>query len=159
MGRTAHLGAFAAPTAHDRRVAAAALERMGIGALAGRPASAVSGGERQLALIARALATEARALVMDEPTANLDFGNQARVLSQVAQLRDAGVSILLCTHDPDHAFHVADRVLLLRGGAAITLARAREALTAENLTRLYDVPVHVAEVATPGGVRRVCVRG
>jgi iron complex transport system ATP-binding protein len=120
--------------------------------------SGVSGGERQLALIARALASEARALVMDEPTANLDFGNQARVLAQVAQLRDSGVSILLCTHDPDHAFQVADRVLLLRGGSAITLARTGEALTAENLTRLYDVPVQVAEVATAGGVRRVCVR-
>jgi iron complex transport system ATP-binding protein len=95
---------------------------------------------------------------MDEPTANLDFGNQARVLSQVAQLRDAGVSILLCTHDPDHAFQVADRVLLLRGGSAITLGRTQEALTAENLTRLYDVPVQVAEVETAGGVRRVCVR-
>ena len=158
MGRTAHLGAFAAPGDRDRAASRASLERMGIASLAARPVSAVSGGERQLALIARALASEAPALVMDEPTANLDFGNQARVLAQVAQLRDAGVSILLCTHDPDHAFQVADRVLLLRGGSAITLARTQEALTAENLTRLYDVPVQVAEVATPGGVRRVCVR-
>ena len=158
MGRTAHLGAFAAPGERDRAAAAASLERMGVAALARRPVSGVSGGERQLALIARALAREAPALVMDEPTANLDFGNQARVLSQVGQLRDAGVSILLCTHDPDHAFQVADRVLLMRGGSAITLGRTQEALTAENLTRLYDVPVQVAEVATPGGVRRVCVR-
>lgn len=158
MGRTAHLGAFAAPGVRDRAAAAAALERMGIAALASRPVSGVSGGERQLALIARALASEAPALVMDEPTANLDFGNQARVLTQVSQLRDAGVSILLCTHDPDHAFQVADRVLLMRGGSAITLARTQEALTAENLTRLYDVPVQVAEVATPGGIRRVCLR-
>ena len=158
MGRTAHLGAFAAPGERDRAASRASLERMGIASLAARPVSAVSGGERQLALIARALASEAPALVMDEPTANLDFGNQARVLAQVAHLRDAGASILLCTHDPDHAFQVADRVLLLRGGSAITLARTQEALTAENLTRLYDVPVQVAEVATPGGVRRVCVR-
>jgi len=158
MGRTAHLGAFAAPGERDHAAARTSLERMGIAALATRPVSGVSGGERQLALIARALASEAPALVMDEPTANLDFGNQARVLSQVAQLRDAGVSILLCTHDPDHAFQVADRVLLLRGGFAITLARTEEALTAENLTRLYDVPVQVAEVETAGGVRRVCVR-
>jgi iron complex transport system ATP-binding protein len=159
MGRTAHLGAFEAPRAHDRTVARESLDRMGIGALGSRPVTEVSGGERQLALIARALATEARALVMDEPTANLDFGNQARVLAQVAGLREAGVSILLTTHDPDHAFQVADRVLLLRGGRAITLARTGEALTAENLTRLYDIPVHVADVATPTGVRRVCVRG
>ena len=158
MGRTAHLGAFARPAARDREIARAALERMGVGALARRPVTAVSGGERQLALIARALATEARALVMDEPTANLDFGNQARVLTQVQQLRDAGVSILLCTHDPDHAFQVADRVLLLRDGSAITLGRTGDALTGENLTRLYGVPVQVAEVATAAGVRRVCVR-
>jgi iron complex transport system ATP-binding protein len=157
MGRTAHLGAFAAPGARDRAIAFTALERMGIGALAQRPVSGVSGGERQLALIARALATEARALVMDEPTANLDFGNQARVLAHVARLRDAGASILLCTHDPDHAFRVADRVLLMRGGSAITLGRTEEALTAENLSRLYDVPVHVAEVSTPAGTRRVCI--
>jgi iron complex transport system ATP-binding protein len=158
MGRTAHLGAFSPPTKRDRDIARAALERMGVGALAERPVTGVSGGERQLALIARALATEAPALVMDEPTANLDFGNQARVLAQVAQLRDAGVSILLCTHDPDHAFQLADRVLLLREGRAITLAPTGQALTADNLTRLYGVPVQVAEVATPAGVRRVCVR-
>ncbi|MBC8023825.1 MAG: ABC transporter ATP-binding protein [Burkholderiales bacterium] len=158
MGRTSHLGTFDAPGKRDREVAHAALERMGIGALANRPVGGVSGGERQLALIARALATEARALVMDEPTANLDFGNQARVLAQIAALRDAGVSILLCSHDPDHAFQVADRVLLLRDGAASTLARTGEALTAENLTRLYDIPVQVAEVVTPAGIRRVCVR-
>ena len=159
MGRTAHLGAFAAPGAHDRSLAHAALERMGIGTLAGRPVGAVSGGERQLALIARAIATEARTLVMDEPTANLDFGNQARVLSHVAALRDSGVSILLCTHDPDHAFHVADRVLLMREGSAVTLARTEAALTADNLSRLYDVPVHVADVDTPAGRRRICVHG
>jgi iron complex transport system ATP-binding protein len=157
MGRTAHLGTFAAPGARDRTVAQAALERMGISALAQRPVGGVSGGERQLALIARALATEARALVMDEPTANLDFGNQARVLAHIAALRDAGVSILLCTHDPDHAFQVADRVLLMRGGRAVTLARTEVALTAENLSRLYDVSVHVADVETPAGRRRVCV--
>lgn len=158
MGRTAHLGAFAAPRPRDRAIAREALARMGIGALAARPVTEVSGGERQLALIARALATEAPALVMDEPTANLDFGNQARVLAQVARLRAGGASILLTTHDPDHAFQVADRVLLLREGRAITLARTGEALTADNLTRLYDVPVHVANVETPAGTRRVCVR-
>ena len=158
MGRTAHMGAFSPPSARDRELARAALERLDVGPLAPRAITAVSGGERQLILIARALATQARAIVMDEPTANLDFGNQARVLGQVAGLRDAGVSILMCTHDPDHAFQVADRVLLLSHGRAITLARTEHALTAENLSELYGVPVHVAEVATAAGVRRVCVR-
>jgi len=157
MGRGAHLGLFARPGRHDREIAAAALGRMGIAALADRPVNAVSGGERQLALIARALATEARAIVMDEPTANLDFGNQSRVLGEVARLKHAGISVLLCTHDPDHAFQVADRALLMKDGRVLALGAVGEALTAENLSVLYGIAVRVAEVATPGGTRRVCV--
>ena len=157
MGRTAHLGAFQAPGARDEAIAMQSLARMGIDSLAARSAAAVSGGERQLALIARALATEARTLVMDEPTANLDFGNQARVLGTIERLRADGVSILLCTHDPDHAFRVADRVLLLRAGQSVAQGEAAQILTGENLSRLYGVPVHVAELATPAGPRRVCI--
>jgi iron complex transport system ATP-binding protein len=157
MGRTAHLGAFGRPSRRDREIARAALDRMGVGVLAERSLSEVSGGERQLALIARALATEARAIVMDEPTANLDFGNQSRVLGEVARLRDAGIAILLCTHDPDHAFQVADRTLLLARGQAQAQGNSAEILTAEKLSRLYGVPVHVTEVETPAGRRRVCV--
>jgi len=157
MGRTAHLGAFARPGRRDRRIARDALERMGIAALAERPVSGVSGGERQLALIARALATEAQSLVMDEPTANLDFGNQSRVLEEVARLRDGGIAILLCSHDPDHAFQVADRVLLLERGQGFSLGSTADILRSENLSRLYGVSVHVTEVATPSGPRRVCV--
>ncbi len=144
MGRTAHLGAFARPGARDREIARAAIARMGIAALADRPVGGVSGGERQLALIARALATQARSIVMDEPTANLDFGNQARVLGEVARLKDAGKSVLLCTHDPDHAFEIADRVLLLRAGQVQAFGPAREVLTSENLTTLYAIPVQVS---------------
>jgi iron complex transport system ATP-binding protein len=157
MGRTAHLGPFARPGQRDRQIARDALERMGIGALSERPVSGVSGGERQLALIARALATEARALVMDEPTANLDFGNQSRVLAEIGRLRDAGVGILLCSHDPDHAFQVADRVLLLERGQALAQGDTAAILTSENLSRLYGVTVHVTEVVTPAGRRSVCV--
>jgi iron complex transport system ATP-binding protein len=157
MGRTAHLGPFTRPSARDREIARAAIERMGIAALADRPVGGVSGGERQLALIARALATEAKSLVMDEPTANLDFGNQSRVLAEILRLRDSGIGILLCTHDPDHALLAADRALLLRDGQALSQGKAGEILVAENLTKLYGVTVHVTEVETPDGVRRVCV--
>jgi iron complex transport system ATP-binding protein len=147
MGRTAHLGPFTRPTARDREIARAAIERMGISALADRPVGGVSGGERQLALIARALATEAKSLVMDEPTANLDFGNQARVLSEIARLRNAGVAVLLCTHDPDHALQVADRALLLRGGQALAIGPVREVLSSDHLTALYGIPVTVTETS------------
>ena len=157
MGRTAHLGTFDRPRRRDRDISRASLARMGIESLADRPVNAVSGGERQLALIARALATEARAIVMDEPTANLDFANQARVLEEIGRLRAAGIAVLLCTHDPDHALQVADRALLLAGGQALAQGPALEVLTGETLTRLYGVGVAVAEVSVPSGIRRVCV--
>ncbi|MGZ5098245.1 MAG: hypothetical protein ACXWG9_10575, partial [Usitatibacter sp.] len=111
----------------------------------------------QLALIARALATQASCIVMDEPTAHLDFGNQARVLDEIAALRDSGISILLCSHDPDHAFRVADRVLLLGHGSVLASGAKSEVLTAENLSRLYGVGVHVTEIETSAGRRWACV--
>ena len=157
MGRTAHRSAFARPGKRDRDIAMASLERLGIAALAQRPVGEVSGGERQLAIIARALATEARVLVMDEPTANLDFANQSRVLGEVARLGAAGIAVLLCTHDPDHAFQVADRALLLRAGESIALDAVGMALTAENLTRLYGVAVDVVEAQTSAGPRRLAI--
>jgi iron complex transport system ATP-binding protein len=158
MGRVAHLGVFAKPGRADRDIAAQALERLGIAALAGRPVSALSGGERQLGLIARALASEANALVMDEPTANLDFGNQVRVLEEIARLRASGIAILFCAHDPDHAFEVADRVLLLDQGKALAFGATAEVLTASNLSALYRVEVSVVDIATDSGARRACIR-
>jgi iron complex transport system ATP-binding protein len=157
MARTAHLGLLTQPGRRDREMALAALERLGIGDLAGRSMAALSGGERQLVLIARALATGAPAIVMDEPTANLDPANQWRVLAEIGRLRKAGIGILLCTHDPDHALLAADRALLLRNGQALAHGNAAEILVAQNLSKLYGVTVHVTEVQTPDGIRRVCV--
>ena len=158
MGRTAHRGVFASPSARDREIAAAALERLGIAPLADRPIHAVSGGERQLALIARALATQARYLVMDEPTANLDYGNQARVLDEVLQLKHAGIGSLVSTHHPEHAFRIADRVLLLAEGRLAAQGATLATLTSESLTALYGRPIAVASVQlADGGERRVCV--
>ena len=96
MGRTAHLGMFSAPSEADREQALAALQLLGIEHLANREYTRISGGQRQLALIARALAQDAPAIVMDEPTASLDFGNQALVLTEVKRLAQRGLGIVLC---------------------------------------------------------------
>ena len=158
MGRTAHRGVFSRPGARDRERSNAALERLGIAALAERPIHRVSGGERQLALIARALATEAPHILMDEPTANLDFGNQALILDEVARLRAGGAAVLFSTHHPDHALRIADRVVMLRGGRAMAAGPAAEVVNSENLSALYGRPVEVVLVTSPDGTpRRVCV--
>ncbi len=143
MGRTAHLGAFAAPGAQDRDAAAQALESLGIASLAERPFTEISGGERQLALIARALAQAPRLLVMDEPSANLDFGNQVRVLERIAALAARGIAVLFSSHDPDHAFLCAQRALLLAEGRALEVGAPRDVIRPDTLERLYGVSVRV----------------
>ncbi len=103
-------------------------------------------------MIARALAQEADILVLDEPTANLDFGNKLRVLREIERLRGEGRTIVLTTHDPEHALAHADRALLLGRGGPVALAPVHEALTGASLSDLYGTPVRVVEVE---GVRRV----
>ena len=147
MGRTARLGPFAQPGAGDRAAAARALARLGIGHLAERDYSRLSGGQRQLTLIARALAQEAPLIVMDEPTASLDFGNQATVLAEIAGLARAaageGRGVILSTHDPDQAFALGADVLLMQDGRPVAQGRPEAVLTGPALSRVYGVGVSV----------------
>jgi iron complex transport system ATP-binding protein len=144
MGRTAHVGLFAAPGPADRAAAEEAIEALGIGALAERVVNELSGGERQLALIARALAQGARLLVLDEPTASLDFGNQVRVLREIRRLAAEGYAVVFSTHDPGQAFLAASRVLLLAHGGAFRQGTPEEVITAQNLREVYGVDVRIA---------------
>jgi iron complex transport system ATP-binding protein len=148
MGRTAHRGPFAAPSAADREAADEAIATLGIGHLAAREWVRVSGGERQLALVARALAQEPRILVLDEPTASLDFGNQVRVLDAIRGLAETrALSVLLSTHHPEQAFACADRVAVLVGGELLRIGAPAEVVTAETLRACYSVDVAVLPVA------------
>jgi iron complex transport system ATP-binding protein len=155
MGRTAHLGLFAAPGAGDRKAAAAALDRLGIAPLAGRMLARISEGQLQLALIARALAQQATIVVMDEPTASLDLGNRLRVMDEIRGLADAGLAVLLSTHDPEQAFVWADRVATLDPSGAFSFGATDAVLTDVTLSRLYGVDLAVEQ--TPSG-RRVVSR-
>lgn len=143
MGRTAHLGPFATPGPRDRDYACEALETLGIADLAESEYTRISGGQRQLALIARALAQHAPTLVMDEPTASLDFGNQVLVLSQIRALSGTGLSIVLSTHDPDHAFACASSVALLANGRIAAAGTPAKVVTSRRLKEIYGVDVSI----------------
>src|SRR5262245_33678746 len=156
MGRTARLKAFASPGEADERIARDKLAGLGIAALADADYTRISGGQRQLALIARALAQEAPILVLDEPTASLDFGNQTMVLGRVRDLAADGFGVLLSTHDPDHALLVADRVAIMAEGGLSAVGPTNDVITGAVLSRIYGTTVRVEE--TPSG-QRVCVPG
>ena len=148
MGRTAHGSLFRRPSANDRKVAAAVLEHLGIAALAQRPYTMISGGERQLVLLARALAQEPQFIVLDEPTASLDFGNQGKVMREIRALAASGHGVLFTTHDPNHALRAADRAYLLRAGKRLAEGPVGQVLTQERLEALYGAPVQrVADAA------------
>ena len=146
MGRAPYLGPLEMPRPTDRQVAAAALDVVGAGALCDRPVSALSGGERQLITLARALAQQPRILLLDEPTSHLDLGNQERILRLMRRLSDDGVTLVLTTHDPNAAAAVADHVVLMRQGQVFAAAPAGAALTAPSLSAVYGVPVQVLQV-------------
>ncbi|MFA6964043.1 ABC transporter ATP-binding protein [Bosea sp. (in: a-proteobacteria)] len=141
MGRSAHGGLLSAPSARDHAVVQAMLERLGIERLAEQPYTLISGGERQLVLIARALAQEPAYVILDEPTASLDFGNQGRVMREIRRLAAEGLGVLFTTHDPNQALRHADRVMMIREGQPIASGRAEELLTPERLQELYGVGI------------------
>lgn len=151
MGRLAHHGLFGRVTGHDMDLAEAALGRLGIGHLAQAGYTEISGGERQLTLIARALAQGARTLVMDEPLNGLDYGNQIRVLEQITSLAAEGYTFVKTTHFPDHALWMASRVVLLRRGRIIANGPPAEIMSSRLLSDLYQADISLVSVGN--GVR------
>lgn len=146
MGRIAHLGFFGSPGRKDTEAAWQVMEMLGIGHLAEQAFSEISGGERQMVLIARALAQQPRFLMMDEPTSNLDFGNQVKVMNAVRKLAAGGLGIIMTTHDPDQVFWCgADVVLMMRDGR-ICSGLAEDIVTEEHMQEAYGVPVLVGQI-------------
>ena len=141
MGTTHGLSMVGAPGAHEEAAALSALRTLNTESLAQRDYGKLSGGEQQMVLIARALVQGTKLLLMDEPTASLDYGNQQRVLAAVRQLTREGYTVLLSTHDPQHALTYADRILALSGGTLIADGAPRDALTPALIHTLYGVDV------------------
>ncbi|MDO4492302.1 MAG: ABC transporter ATP-binding protein [Clostridia bacterium] len=154
MGIMGQRRAFDRPGKAERQSAMDALEKLGIGFLADRNYGDLSGGEQQLVLIARAIAQNARILVMDEPTSGLDFGNRYRVLERVKELSGQGYAVLLSTHDPQLALTFADRILALSGGTVLADGPSAETLTPELMRAIYRIETEVVDLGD-GAVIRV----
>ncbi len=158
LGRTPYIGNFAHVRESDRIIAYQALKQLSIEHMGDAVYSELSGGQQQLVLIARALAQQPKVLVMDEPTASLDFGNQQLVLSRMRKLTEDGTGVLMVTHDPSHAFFCADSVVMMGQGDVMAAGTPREVITQDNLLAMYGQKICVADVPMPDGeAARVCV--
>lgn len=158
MGRTAHMGMFSSPSEEDINIAEEALESLNILFLKDRIYTEISGGERQMVLITRALTQMPEILVMDEPTSNLDFGNQIRVLEQINRLAKSGLGVIMTSHFPDHAFLCSTKVALLQKNNVFITGSVDEVVTEENLKSAYGVNVKISSMVSESGeLLKVCV--
>lgn len=158
MGRTAHINKYMVPSEADREIAREAMRVIGIAHLENQPYTELSGGERQLVLIARALAQTPSILIMDEPTSNLDYGNQVRLLNHIKKLSHQGLTIIMSSHYPDHALYCADKVVMMKEGRILCAGDAAKIVNEERLNALYGIDIQISEVkAKGGGYRRVCI--
>jgi iron complex transport system ATP-binding protein len=154
MGRYPHLGSLAAEAPRDRAAIAAALEACDVVDLADRDVTTLSGGELQRARIARALAQEPRALVLDEPTASLDIRHEMGILELLRASADDGITVVLITHGLDTAAQFADRMLLLsQHGRVAAEGTPREVLREDVLAEVYGWPVSVHADPHSGALR------
>ncbi|KPU42540.1 putative ABC transporter ATP-binding protein [Oxobacter pfennigii] len=152
MGTASQFSVISTPGRRQHELAEASLERLGILHLKNRGFAHISGGERQLALIARALVQQAKILIMDEPTSNLDYGNQLRVLDQVKALAAKGYTIIQSTHNPDQTLMFSDKVLALLNGEVLAFGNPDEIINEELIYELYGVNVEIKHVV-PENIR------
>lgn len=151
MGRMPHSSFFSRYGEKDHQIVRDALRRLEIAHLADRPYTQISGGERQLTLIARALAQGARVFIMDEPSNSLDYGNQIRLLERIGHLANEGYTFLFSTHHPDHAMAIADRVVMMKEGRIVHDGAPQATITASTLAELYGVSSQLLLAAGAGG--------
>lgn len=141
MGRTPYIGAFASPGTRDYKIAEEALERMNIAHLCNKAYTEISGGERQQVTIARAITQQPRLILLDEPTAHLDYGNQYRVVKIIRELADEGYAVIVTTHNPDHAIILNGKTAILDSMGKLNIGPAEETLNADTLSSLYGLSI------------------
>ena len=156
MGRTPHLGMFSTPDKKDTEHAYAIMEELGIAHLAGKRYTQISGGERQLVLIARTLCQEPEMILFDEPTSHLDFKNQAMVLQTVKKLSAKGMTIVMTSHFPNHVWKIANKVAMLNYNGMVAQGPVEEVMTEENLTKTYGVEVKIYDAESGNHRTKFC---
>lgn len=156
MGRIPHKTFFFKYSKEDLDTAHEVLQRLSILHLAERPYTEISGGERQLTMIARALTQGARVFLMDEPSTGLDYGNQLRLLEQISKLAQEGYTFVKSTHSPEHALWVADRAILMKNGAIMADGVCDEVINTTNISNLYCAKVNVVKM---NSFFQVCIPG
>jgi ABC-type cobalamin/Fe3+-siderophores transport system ATPase subunit len=149
------MGFFAHPSKRDTEIALEALESVGMLHLKDKPYTQISGGERQLVLIARTLAQQPDVVVMDEPTSHLDFKNQTLVLRMISKMSASGFSVIMSTHLPNHALLLSGKVALMRDGGFYRVGTPSEVITEKNLKVTYDVDVKIYSLSDEDNNRTV----
>ena len=152
LGRSSHLNIFEAPKQADVDKAMEVLEFLGISRLADKKCSEISGGELQMVLVARALASDPKVLILDEPESNLDFKNQLVVLDAMSNLAAKGMTCIFNTHYPAHALQRAQKALILSKGGAYVFGDTVSVVTEENIRNAFGVDAIIGEIETPGNL-------
>lgn len=157
MGRACHIKEYETPSSKDYEVALAMLNKLCIGHLTNKLYSELSGGEQQIVLIARALAQEARFIVMDEPTSNLDYENQKKVLDVLKRLSNNGIGIIMSSHSPEHAFYCGTTAVLITRDKKIICGENEQVINSENLKKVYGVDIEIiSKKLADGKIVRTC---
>jgi iron complex transport system ATP-binding protein len=157
LGRTAFLNIFSSPGKKDREIADYALEILNISQLANRNFTELSGGEKQMVIIARALAQEAKFMILDEPSSSLDFGNQIKVIKKIRDLEKQSIGILMATHSPDHVFMLGAKAIILNKGKVFEQGAPEKVVTPASLKTIYGVNVQIFDTPKNGmPSRKIC---
>jgi iron complex transport system ATP-binding protein len=152
MGRTPYLARFGAPSIKDVAMAERALEQVGLSHAKHRPYTRLSGGERQLVLLARTWVQQPAVVLLDEPTAHLDFSNQVRTLDRIGALAGQGVTMVMTTHDPNHAFLFPGRVAMMQPDGSLIVGSASQVITAAALSATYGIDIALLSTSRRAGL-------
>lgn len=145
MGTTCRLDTLGSPKAKEKKIAYDALKQFNISHLSHKYTDSISGGERQLVVLARAIAQGSKILILDEPTANLDYGNQVRVMETISKLKSDGYSIILSTHNPEQALWFSDKVMFLDEKKILAFGQTSEVVSSPILKKIYGIDIDLIE--------------